>query len=113
MLNRIAIALVIWGLIVQPLTAAMPDFMSAESSSSFAMMDSDSTIAAHHSISANEASEPPCHETSDVAVDDILQHFLTTGFWLGVNVLSFDPIGNLLEGTLAGQHMLCPFLRPT
>lgn len=67
MLHKIVIALMIWGLIAQPLTAAMPDRMAAESSSSFETVDTDSVNASHHAMIGNDTSAPPCHETAEEA----------------------------------------------
>jgi hypothetical protein len=62
MIRLIGIALVIWGLIVQPLMAAMPAPMTDDSSYSAEMVDSGVMA---HSMSDQDAEEPskaPCHE---------------------------------------------------
>tara|TARA_R110002049_G_scaffold308839_2_gene514416 strand:- start:4854 stop:5258 length:405 start_codon:yes stop_codon:yes gene_type:complete len=65
MLHKIVTALMIWGLILQPLVAAVPGPMLADSSSTVVVVDSDNTMAAHHAMSDDNASTPPCHEMVD------------------------------------------------
>ncbi|WP_390619256.1 hypothetical protein [Maricurvus nonylphenolicus] len=71
MIRLIGIALVIWGLIVQPLMAAMPAPITDESSHSIAMADSGvmaHPMGHHGSQDAKEQSKAPCHEkTADSA----------------------------------------------
>ena len=70
MLRMIGIVLVIWGLIAQPLMAAMPDSMHlGESSSSMSMDDGDLDIVMSHpgtmgADQPSQPSQPPCHETA-------------------------------------------------
>ena len=71
MLHRIVIALMIWGLILQPLTAAMPDLMPVDSSSTAVVVDSDNTMAAHHAMSDGSGSAPPCHDMVDEVPDSM------------------------------------------
>ena len=69
MIRLIGIVLVVWGLIVQPLMAAMPAPMSDDSSRSLAMVNSG--VMAHtmeHHGAQEEPSKAPCHEnTTDPA----------------------------------------------
>lgn len=71
MIRLIGIALVIWGLIAQPLMAAMPAPMTGDSSHSAEMVDSG--VMAHPmghygAQDAEEQSKAPCHEkTTDSA----------------------------------------------
>ena len=64
MLNKIVMALMIWGLVLQPLTAAVPDLMPADSSSTaVVVIDSVDAMASHHAINDDDA--PPCHDMVD------------------------------------------------
>jgi len=71
MLHKIVMALMIWGLILQPLSAAVPDLMPADSSSTAVVVDSANSMAAHHSMSDNNASAPPCHDMVDEVPDSM------------------------------------------
>jgi hypothetical protein len=69
MFRSIGIVLVIWGLIAQPLMAAMPAPMTDDSSHSLIMADSsiEASAMAHHG-NQEEPSKAPCHEnTTDTA----------------------------------------------
>ena len=73
MLHKIVIALMIWGLILQPLRAAVPDLMPVDGSSTAVVVDSDNTLAAaHHAMSDNSASVSPCHDMVDEVSDSSL-----------------------------------------
>ena len=43
---------------------------------------------------------------SNVTVDDVFQIFLTTRFWLGIDILALDPCRDLIELQLAAQYLL-------
>ncbi len=65
MIRLIGIGLVIWGLIVQPLMAAMPAPMMDDSSRSAGMVDSGvmaHSIGHHDDKDTKEQSKAPCHE---------------------------------------------------
>ena len=67
MIRLIGIALVIWGLIVQPLMAAMPAPMTDESSHSVAMADSGVMAHAmghHGDQDVEDSSEASCHDNA-------------------------------------------------
>lgn len=69
MIRLVGIALVVWGLIVQPLMAAMPAPLMDDSSHSAEMVDSGVMAHAkghHGDQDVEELSKAPCHEkTSD------------------------------------------------
>lgn len=67
MIHRIAVALMVWGLIVQPLMAAMPVFIPVDSSASVVELAGSDLMAAHHATSGAESPVAPCHETADIA----------------------------------------------
>lgn len=67
MQRKIVIVLMIWGLIAQPLAAAVLDFMPATNSTLSVMADGDSTLTGHHAMSDVETTNSPCHETADQA----------------------------------------------
>ena len=71
MLHKIVTALMIWGLILQPLMAAVPGPMLADSSSTAVVVDRDNNMAAHHAMSDDSASPPPCHEMVDEVPDSM------------------------------------------
>ena len=71
MIRSISIVLVIWGLIVQPLMAAMPAPMADDSPHSYITSDSSAVAHAkghHGDENVEEPSKAPCHENAtDVA----------------------------------------------
>ena len=73
MAHKIVAALMIWGLILQPLSAAMPGQMSADTAESAVavMVESEDTMAAHHAMSDSGAPMPPCHEMVEDVPDSM------------------------------------------
>jgi len=71
MLHKIVTALMIWGLILQPLSVAMPGQMSADNVQSVVLAESDDSMAAHHAISDSGAPIPPCHEMVEDVPDSM------------------------------------------
>jgi hypothetical protein len=67
MIRLIGIALVILGLVAQPLLAAVPDSMvvsGAQSSGLLNTADSDHDMIDHSAMGADQSSQAPCHESS-------------------------------------------------
>jgi hypothetical protein len=65
MLRQFATALVILGMLIQPLSAAVPDLAQFDQSSSSVLSDSSDmsgTKADHGSMGLEKASDTPCHE---------------------------------------------------
>lgn len=60
MLHKIVTALMIWGLVLQPLMAAVPDQLPADSSATAVVIASDNAMASHHAM--NDSDAPPCHD---------------------------------------------------
>ena len=71
MLHKILIALMIWGLILQPLSGAMPGQISADNVQSVVLVESDDTKAAHHAMIDSGAPMPPCHEMVEDVLDSM------------------------------------------
>ena len=71
MLHKIVTALMIWGLILQPLSVAMPGQMSADNVQSVVLAASDDSMAAHHAISDSGAPISPCHEMVEDVPDSM------------------------------------------
>lgn len=65
MIRIIGTALVIMGLIVQPLMAAVPDYMPANNTSTSSSMDHGNQDAgiSDHSMNGDQTPQAPCHET--------------------------------------------------
>ena len=75
MLRQIATALVILGLLIQPPSAAVPDFTPFDQSSSPISGESPdkSTGGSHHgTIDYEKASDTPCHESPQEQVNSIV-----------------------------------------
>lgn len=67
MVRIIGIALVIMGLIAQPLMAAVPDSLPLDTTSTLAPMDHSDVDAGksnHSTMNGDQTTQTPCHETS-------------------------------------------------
>lgn len=71
MWHKIVTVLMMWGLIIQPLAAAVPGPILADSSSAAVVVDTDNTMVAHHAMSDDNASTPPCHEMVDEVTESM------------------------------------------